>query len=152
MKMNQFMQYRMQVLKVLDEYNKIRDKANIIDTGLGASIERKAAPFVKGHFTIAIVGTVNAGKSTFINAFLGNKNILPTGNFQTTCVLTKIEYAEKESIEIVYGDGHKESIKGDISGKLGKLVAIENEYSSLPVNDINRLIVKGWNKATICDP
>lgn len=152
MKINQFMEYRIQVLKALEEYKEVRKNANINDAGLSASVERKAAPFVKGHFTLAVVGKMSAGKSTFINAFLGNKNILPTGHFQTTCVLTKIEYAEEESIEIVYGDNHTECIKGDISGKLGKLVAIEDEYSSLPVNDINKLIVKGWNKAKICDP
>lgn len=152
MEANQFMQYRTQVLKALDEYNKVRKNANISDMGLSASVERKAAPFIKGHFTLAIVGKMSAGKSTFINAFLGNKNVLPTGHFQTTCVLTKIEYSEDESIEVIYGDGHKECIKGDLSGKLEKLVAIEEQYSSLPVNDINKLIIKGWNKAKICDP
>lgn len=138
-------------MKVLEEYYAVRKKNNVKDKGLSASIERKAAPFVNGYFTLAIVGKMSAGKSTFINAFLGNKNILPTGHFQTTCVLTKIEYSEKESIEIIYGDGHKETINGDISGKLGKLVAIEDQYSSLPVNDINKLIIKGWNKSKICD-
>ena len=152
MKINQFMEYRIQVLKALEEYKEVRKNANINDNGLSASVERKADPFVKGHFTLAIVGKMSAGKSTFINAFLGNKNILPTGHFQTTCVLTKIEYAEEESIEIVYGDNHTECIKGDISGKLGKIVAIEDDYSSLPVNDINKLIIKGWNKAKICNP
>lgn len=152
MKQNQFLYYRRSVMKVLEEYYAVRKKNNVKDKGLSASIERKAAPFVNGYFTLAIVGKMSAGKSTFINAFLGNKNILPTGHFQTTCVLTKIEYSEKESIEIIYGDGHKETINGDISGKLGKLVAIEDQYSSLPVNDINKLIIKGWNKSKICDP
>ena len=139
-------------MKVLEEYYAVRKKNNVKDKGLSASIERKAVPFVNGYFTLAIVGKMSAGKSTFINAFLGNKNILPTGHFQTTCVLTKIEYSEKESIEVIYGDGHKETINGNISGKLGKLVAIEDQYSSLPVNDINKLIIKGWNKSKICDP
>ena len=152
MKQNQFLYYRRSVMKVLEEYHAVRKKNNVKDKGLSASIERKAAPFVKGYFTLAIVGKMNAGKSTFINAFLGNKNILPTGHFQTTCVLTKIEYSEKEAIEITYGDGHKETINGDISGKLGKLVAIEDQYSSLPVNDINKLIIKGFSKSEICGP
>lgn len=138
-------------MKILEEYYAVRKKNNVKDKGLSVSIERKAAPFINGYFTLAIVGKMNAGKSTFINAFLGNKNILPTGHFQTTCVLTKIEYSEKEAIEIIYGDGHKETINGDISGKLGDLVAIENQYSSLPVNDINKLIIKGFNKSEICD-
>lgn len=152
MKQNQFLYYRRAVIKILEEYHAVRRKNNVKDKGLSASIERKAAPFVNGYFTLAIVGKMSAGKSTFINAFLGNKNILPTGHFQTTCVLTKIEYSENESIEIIYGDEHKETINGDISGKLGKLVAIEDQYSSLPVNDINKLIIKGWNKSKICDP
>ena len=152
MKQNQFLYYRRSVMKVLEEYYAVRKKNNVKDKGLSASIERKAVPFVNGYFTLAIVGKMSAGKSTFINAFLGNKNIIPTGHFQTTCVLTKIEYSEKESIEVIYGDGHKETINGNISGKLGKLVAIEDQYSSLPVNDINKLIIKGWNKSKICDP
>ncbi len=151
MKKNQFLHYRQLVMQAIEEYRAVRKKNKVKDKGLSISIERKAAPFVNGHFTLAIVGKMSAGKSTFINAFLGNKNILPTGHFQTTCVLTKIEYAEEESIEIVYGDNHKEIINGDISGKLGTLVAIESQYSSLPVNDINKLIIKGWNKSRICD-
>ena len=152
MKQNQFLYYRQSVIKILEEYYAVRKKNNVKDKGLSVSIERKAAPFIKGHFTLAVVGKMSSGKSTFINAFLGNKNILPTGHFQTTCVLTKIEYSEKEAIEIIYGDGHKETINGDIAGKLEKLVAIEDQYSSLPVNDINKLIIKGWDKSKICDP
>lgn len=37
METNQFMQYRTQVLKALDEYNKVRKNANISDAGLSAS-------------------------------------------------------------------------------------------------------------------
>lgn len=152
MRQNQFLKYRQLVMKALEEYHAIRKKNNVKDKGLSVSIERKAAPFVNGHFTLAIVGKMSAGKSTFINALLGNKNILPTGHFQTTCVLTKIEYSEKKSIEIIYGDGHKETINDDITGKLENLVAIESKYSSLPVNDINKLIIKGWHKENICKP
>lgn len=148
---NHFLLYRQMVTQALEGYRAVRRQNHVTDKGLSVSVERKAAPFVKGHFTLAIFGKMSAGKSTFINAFLGNNNILPTGHFQTTCVLTKIEYSEKESIEIIYGDGHKETINGDISGKLEALVAIEEQYSSLPVNDINKLIIKGWNRQRICD-
>ena len=99
MKKNQFQEYCEQVKKKLQEYKDVRQQANINDEGLNAAVERKAKPFVEGHFTLAVVGKMSAGKSTFINAFLG-KNILPTGHFQTTAILTKIEHAEKESIKI----------------------------------------------------
>ena len=63
--------YCEQVKKVLQEYKDVRQQANINDEGLSATVERKAKPFVEGHFTLAIVGKMSAGKSTFINAFLG---------------------------------------------------------------------------------
>lgn len=151
MSKNQFLQYKQFVKQILREYRVVREKNKVKDKGLSISVEHKANPFIKGNFTIAVVGKMSAGKSTFINAFLGNKNLLPTGHFQTTCVLTKIEYSEKESIEIIYGDDHKETINGNISGKLKTLVAIEDKYDSLPVNAVNKLIIKGWSKSRICE-
>lgn len=147
---NEFANLKNRVDAIVKKYREVREKNNVEEKGLSASVERKAAPFINGNFTLAIVGKMSAGKSTFINAFLGNKNILPTGHFQTTCVLTKVEYSEEESIEIIYGDDSKEVITGDISGKLNTLVAIEDQYSSLPVNAINKLIVKGFDKSKIC--
>lgn len=145
MKKNQFQEYCEQVKKKLQEYKAVRQQANINDEGRSATVERKAKPFVEGHFTLAIVGKMSAGKSTFINAFLG-KNILPTGHFQTTAILTKIEHAEEKSIEIVYGDNEGISITGNIESQLKNYVAIEEKYSDLPLNYINKKIIDGVNK------
>ena len=145
MKKNQFQEYCEQVKKILQEYKSVRQQANINDEGLSAAVERKAKPFVEGNFTLAIVGKMSAGKSTFINAFLG-KNILPTGHFQTTAILTKIEHAEEKSIEIVYGNNKGISIRGDIESQLKNYVAIEEKYSDLPLNYINKKIIDGVNK------
>lgn len=151
MKKNQFQEYCEQVKKVLQEYKDVRQQANINDEGLSATVERKAKPFVEGHFTLAIVGKMSAGKSTFINAFLG-QNILPTGHFQTTAILTKIEHAEEKTIDIVYGDDQKISIRGNIESQLKNYVAIKERYHNLPLNYINEKIIKGWNKEEICRP
>lgn len=145
MKKNQFQEYCEQVKKILQEYKIVCQQANINDEGLSAAVERKAKPFVEGNFTLAIVGKMSAGKSTFINAFLG-KNILPTGHFQTTAILTKIEHAEEKSIEIVYGNNKGISIRGDIESQLKNYVAIEEKYSDLPLNYINKKIIDGVNK------
>lgn len=145
MKKNQFQEYCEEVKKILQEYKNVRQQANINDKGRSATVERKAKPFVEGHFTLAIVGKMSAGKSTFINAFLG-KNILPTGHFQTTAILTKIEHAEEKSIEIVYGDNKGISITGNIESQLKNYVAIEEKYSDLPLNYINKKIIDGVNK------
>ena len=148
MKKNQFQEYCEQVKKKLQEYKAMRQQANINDEGRSATVERKAKPFVEGHFTLAIVGKMSAGKSTFINAFLG-QNILPTGHFQTTAILTKIEHAEEKSIEIVYGDNKGISITGDIESQLKNYVAIEEKYNKLPLNYINEMIIKEVDKEEI---
>ena len=148
MKKNQFQEYCEQVKKILQEYKTVRQQANINDEGRSATVERKAKPFVEGHFTLAIVGKMSAGKSTFINAFLG-QNILPTGHFQTTAILTKIEHAEEKSIEIVYGDNKGISITGDIESQLKNYVAIEEKYNKLPLNYINEMIIKEVDKEEI---
>lgn len=145
MKKNQFQEYCEEVKKILQEYKAVRQQAYINDKGRSATVECKAKPFVEGHFTLAVVGKMSAGKSTFINAFLG-KNILPTGHFQTTAILTKIEHSDKESIEIVYGDDKGISITGDIESQLKKYVAIKEKYSDLPLNYINKKIIDGVNK------
>lgn len=151
MKKNQFQEYCEQVKKILQEYKNVRQQANINDEGCSATVECKAKPFVEGHFTLAIVGKMSAGKSTFINAFLG-KNILPTGHLQTTAILTKIEHAEEKSIEIVYANDEKISITGDIESQLKNYVAIEEKYNDLPLNYINEMIIKGVDKGRICSP
>lgn len=151
MKKNQFQEYCEQVKKKLQEYKDVRQQANINDEGLNAAVERKAKPFVEGHFTLAVVGKMSAGKSTFINAFLG-KNILPTGHFQTTAILTKIEHAEKESIKIIYGDDQERTFSDGIEGQLKQYVAIKEKYNDLPLNYINEKIIIGWDKKEICSP
>lgn len=151
MKKNQFQEYCEEVKKILQEYKDVRQQANINDKGRSATVECKAKPFVEGHFTLAIVGKMSAGKSTFINAFLG-KNILPTGHLQTTAILTKIEHAEEKSIEIVYANDEKISITGDIESQLKNYVAIKEKYNDLPLNYINEMIIKGVDKGRICSP
>ncbi len=49
-------------------------------------------------FLIAVIGEFNAGKSTFVNALLG-ENVLPTGITPTTEVIELIRYAESPNLK-----------------------------------------------------
>ena len=52
---------------------------------------------------LAVVGRVKAGKSTFLNTIVfGGQHILPEAFTPKTATLTKIEYAETNSLEIEY--------------------------------------------------
>lgn len=162
---NEFAKISRLVEKALGRYRKVREIIGIKDDEWHSrTIERMAKPFIKGHFTLAVVGKVSSGKSTFINALLGCKDLLPTGHDQTTCGITYIEYGEVPEVTITFGDGSKSVIKKDIKGKIKPYVAIPEEYHNLPVNNIDELILKGkgfkeiWDlhedieKETLCAP
>lgn len=145
-KTNEFAKMGKLVDTIITRYREVRKDCGIPDNGWHSrTIERMATPFIKGYFTLAVVGKVSSGKSTFINALLGCKDLLPTGHDQTTCGVTYIEYGEKPEVTIVFGDGHKKVIKDDISGKIKPHVAIPEKYHYLPVNNIDDMIMGGYD-------
>lgn len=146
MKTNEFAKISQIVNVVINRYREVRKDCGIPNDGWHSrTIERMATPFIKGYFTLAVVGKVSSGKSTFINALLGCKDLLPTGHDQTTCGITYIEYGEKPEITIVFGDGHKTTIKDNIRGKIKPYVAIPEKYHHLPVNNIDDMIMGGYD-------
>jgi ribosome biogenesis GTPase A len=60
-------------------------------------------------FTVAIVGEFRRGKSTLINALLG-QDILPSDILPTTATLNRVTYGLKPSAKILYKDGQEETI------------------------------------------
>ena len=143
---NEFAEIRKLVDTVIKRYREVRKDCGIPDTGWHSrTIERMARPFLNGYFTLAVVGKVSSGKSTFINALLGCKDLLPTGHDQTTCGVTYIEYGETPEVSIMFGDGHKVVITDDISRKIKAYVAIPEKYHHLPVNNIDDMIMGGFS-------
>lgn len=148
---NEFSRMRYEVASKIVEYDTIKKDCKIQDVARSMTIYRLAKPFIEGHFTLAVVGEASAGKSTFINTLIGD-NLFPTGKDQTTSTLTFIEKGSEPKIEITFGDGRTESICGDIheiKNRLWKHVAIPDEYSSIPVNEINHLILDNYDINTI---
>lgn len=131
------------ISNAVEEYRAAFKECNIQQKWHSETIFRKAAPFINGHFTLAIVGKTSSGKSTFINTLIG-EDILPTGHFQTTSAITYIEHAEQPKMVVIFCDGHETTYEGEtIREKLKDLVSVASEYSSLPVNSINDLIAGG---------
>ena len=142
---NEFCRMQHEIAEKLVEYDRIREKCEITDKAHSATIYRLAKPFLDGHFTLAVVGKMSSGKSTFINTLIGD-NLFPTGHFQTTSTLTYIEKGDEVKMEVLFSDEHKETICDDIERikeRLKQLVSIPEEYHNLPINDINILISGG---------
>ena len=70
-----------------------------------ANFKMKTKDFYRENrkLNIGVIGQVKAGKSSFLNALLfGGKEILPKASTPKTATLTKMEYSEKNIIQIEY--------------------------------------------------
>lgn len=148
---NDWQKYRLKIKEAKEKWQEVKKLAPNRVGGLEKTINRLSRPFEDGYFTLAIAGKVSAGKSTFINALLGEKDLLPSAFEQTTCTLTEIVHSEDKYLKITYWDDTTNEIKQDITQELAKVVAIPEKYNCLPVNLINQFIVAGLNKKEIVD-
>lgn len=142
---NEFSKMRYDIAKRIDEYERIRTNCEISYERKRKTIYRLAKPFLNGYFTLAVVGKMSAGKSTFINTLVGD-NLFPTGLFQTTSTITYLVKGDKPIMKASFCDGHIETIIDDVSKiktRLKELVAIDEKYRHLPIYDINLFILEG---------
>lgn len=81
------------------------------------------------EFSIAVVGEFSAGKSTFLNALMGEK-ILPSFTKETTATINFLRHKDKaegeESGKVFYNDGHQDSIQTADFSTISKYVSTES--------------------------
>jgi GTP-binding protein EngB required for normal cell division len=75
----------------------------------GRSLSNVRAKLQDEAFNLVVLGQFKRGKSTFINALLG-ESILPTAIVPLTSVLTILRYGPELKIEVHYLDGRQEVI------------------------------------------
>ena len=115
-----------------------------IDSELKASRDNIAAE----KFLLAIVGEVKAGKSTFINAILGEA-MLPSDDLQATSQIVEI-YKSEEKIEVraTFANGRSEVVEDDKAVPFLKKIASVNDHSrGIPIVQVNRFLIDHYSKA-----
>ncbi len=123
------------VLDVCERYLRFRG-----DTEDGIDVEflkTRIKEVEDGRYVLAVVGEAKAGKSTLINALLG-EHVLPTGVLQTSSVIVEICKSEKKYVEVHYTDGHSQTMYDDpstpdldeASDYLRQVGAVKDEYRS----------------------
>jgi hypothetical protein len=129
-----------EVLRIYDEYCKFETnfKNEEFDTKLAA----KADNIRNDKFNLLVAGEAKSGKSTFINAYLGEE-ILPMDELQCTSALIEINYGEEKTLIATYADNSQDYIKGEqnIRDFLQTHAAIQDEYRNIPVAAINNQIL-----------
>ncbi|MGO9311450.1 MAG: dynamin family protein [Syntrophobacteraceae bacterium] len=84
-------------------------------------------------FNLVVLGQFKRGKSTFINALLG-ENILPTAIVPLTSVVTILRYGPKLKVEVKYLDGRLEEI--DLVGLPAFITERENPQNKKEVKEV----------------
>lgn len=84
----------------------LRDLINLAERvgakSLGAHVSADLVKKLEAdRFHLVVVGEFNHGKSTFVNALLG-QHVLPTGVTPTTAVIHHLEYSAEPRAEVVY--------------------------------------------------
>lgn len=78
-------------------------------THTAASVKETLEKVRDEHFEVAIVGEFKRGKSTLINALLGQE-VLPADVLPATATLNRVTYSEKPYVSIEYKNGEKEEV------------------------------------------
>jgi small GTP-binding protein len=77
---------------------------------LGERVERRlVSKLAEDRFHLVVVGEFNHGKSTFVNALLG-QSVLATGVTPTTAAIHHLKWAEKPEATVVYTSGKREPV------------------------------------------
>ena len=87
--------------QVIDAASKfIELAAETKDASALGHIQSQLAQYRLGLFRIVVVGEVKKGKSSFINALLGEPNLLPTASDVATSTVYKLIYGKEKKIKV----------------------------------------------------
>lgn len=94
----------------LKELLRLSEEISLINTA--QSIRETIEKSENDHFEVAIVGEFKRGKSTLINALLGQE-VLPADVLPATATLNRVTYSEEPYVQVEYKNGSSEKVDID---------------------------------------
>ena len=106
----------------------------------------------QNKFMLMVVGEAKSGKSTFINAYLGEE-VLPMGMKQCTSAIVRIKYGKQFILRATFADDTSRIIEGreEIHRFLIEHAAIDDQYREIPVPTINIDIIMNSHGKQPCE-
>jgi hypothetical protein len=109
----QISNYKQVLLTLVTDLQQLKNFAEQLNLGdLSKLINTLIQRIEADSFSMAILGEFKRGKSTFINALLGQE-ILPSDVLPTTATLNRVIYDSDPSVTIVFRDGEERQITLD---------------------------------------
>jgi small GTP-binding protein len=115
-------EHKESVRRVLNRVAEVAKAAGLASTDRDIR-ETRLPKLDEERFSIVVLGEFNHGKSTFINALLG-ETILPVGITPTTAVLAHIKHGKKLQGHAVFESGKRKAIE---AGKLAEWLTVEGD-------------------------
>ncbi len=107
-----------------------RETMQRLDLPMQAERAREASARIKSHvFSVGIMGEFKRGKSTVINALLGEE-IAPSDVVPASATLNRITYGLKPKATIVYKDGRREVVPVDQIAQYVTKITAESEATA----------------------
>ncbi len=130
------------VIDIVKSYIEFEEKNPDLNGNVNMdSLKRRLKAIEDSKYILAVVGEVKAGKSTFINALLGEK-VLPSDVLQSTSSVIEIFKSDEKVLKITYADNHIEEKKGnDIEEFLKNNACVQEEYREIPTVTIDSWIM-----------
>jgi GTP-binding protein EngB required for normal cell division len=102
-----------QLQQVLDLATEVAARYEI--SALSGPIASARASLAQSEIGVAVLGRFKAGKSSFLNDFIG-RSILPVGVTPVTAVITEIRYGPREKARVHHWDGRDPEVPLDQIG------------------------------------
>ena len=130
------------VIDIVKSYIEFEEKNPDLNGNVNIdSLKRRLKAIEDSKYILAVVGEVKAGKSTFINALLGEK-VLPSDILQSTSSVIEIFKSDEKVLKITYADNHIEEKRGnDIEEFLKNNACVQEEYREIPTVTIDSWIM-----------
>ena len=97
-----------QIVSTLRELHSLA--SNNGSVALSSQIEEEIHKVEKSEFYLVVLGQFKRGKTSFINALLGEE-FLPVGVIPVTAIVTLIRYGGKKKIEVIFSTGRRQPIE-----------------------------------------
>jgi hypothetical protein len=134
--------YKAQKENVIDIFNTyVEKRGSVYDGNNLEHWQSRVNNLQNGKFTLTVAGEISAGKSTFINALLGEE-LLPTGEEQLTNAIVELKRAEDPFIKVTFADKKEEifEYKHALKEKLEELCTIPKKYKAIPTTLLDKYI------------
>ena len=140
--MSMFIVVRNTLRDILSSHSMLAEATNVKKDVIDDTIENLR----HGEMSIAVVGEVNRGKSTFLNALLGT-TLFPSRASVCTAGVTVLDCGESPNARIIYNNGKTTSFELDIENPSKTLVDVISRTND-KVRDIKQVRINYPNQFT----